>query len=288
MNSIRTIEKDKFPSLLREACSRWNGAPRKLYLRGTLPPDDRIFLTIVGSRKWSAYGKSACESLIRSLSGLPVVIISGLALGIDSIAHEAALAHGIPTIAVPGSGLADDMIYPASHAGLARRIVESGGALLSPFEETIMGNDWTFPYRNRIMAGMAHATLVIEAGLKSGTLITARNAIEFDRNLLVVPGSIFSEGSSGPHQFLKLGATPITSGDDLVEALGFGDRPKSVRDYSGLPPEERKIMEALQTPLSRDGIIQTTGMSVPKMNALISLLEIKGLIKESNGLFMRL
>src|SRR5690606_16453534 len=132
--------------------------------------------------------------------------------GIDSVAHRAALESGIQTIAVPGSGLGPDALYPASHASLAHRIVESSGALVSPFPPRTKAAPWTFPTRNRLMAALSHAVLIVEATLQSGTLITAKHAVEFNRDVLAVPGPIFSPQSAGPHLFIRTGATPIACG----------------------------------------------------------------------------
>jgi DNA processing protein len=141
-----------------------------------------------------------------------------------------------------------------------------------------------FPVRNRIMAGISHATLVVEANIKSGTLITSKFAGEFNRNVLAVPGSILSEQSEGPHMLIRLGATPITSGDDLTEALGFKAGAKRGEiDYSNLSSDERKVVETLSSPLSREDLIERLGMETGKVSALISILEIKGIIEERLG-----
>src|SRR3989344_5297892 len=140
------------------------------------PPKE---LFIVGSRKYTTYGKEACEKLIEGLRGYPIVIVSGLALGIDSIAHKKALDVGLTTIAFPGSGLDPKVLYPATNAHLAERIVEAGGAVISEFEPDFRATPWSFPQRNRLMAGISDAVLVIEAEQKSGTLITSRLATEY-------------------------------------------------------------------------------------------------------------
>lgn len=280
MNSIRELTFDDYPALLKEICD----PPDCLYIRGELPGNEYKFLTIVGSRRFSDYGKEVTERLIKSLAGYPVVIVSGLAYGIDAIAHRAALTYGLKTIAVPGSGLGDDALYPAANNRLAQEILAAGGALISPFEETIFGNTWTFPFRNRVMAGMSHATLVIEAEIKSGTLITSKHATEFNRDVLAVPGSIFSSKSQGPHMLIRLGATPITSGAELIEALGFqANAQKEAPDYSDLSPDELKVIELLSEPLSREILYERLGFETSRANTLISLLEIKGLIEESLG-----
>ncbi|MEK7607631.1 MAG: DNA-processing protein DprA [Patescibacteria group bacterium] len=280
MNSIRKLTLEEYPALIRELPK----PPEDLYIVGELPPANYIYLTVVGARRYSDYGKQVCEKLIEGLRGLPVVIVSGLAFGIDIIAHKAALKNNIKTIAIPGSGLRDDVITPATHINIAKRILEAGGALLSPFPPETPGANWTFPVRNEIMAGISHATLVIEAVRKSGTLITAKHATDFNRNVLTVPGSIFSNLTEGPHMLIRLGATPITSVSELIEALGFkSDIKREEINYSDLGEDEIKIMEALASPLSRDLLLEKLGMETGKVNALISLLEIKGMIEETMG-----
>jgi DNA processing protein len=280
MNSIRTLYIDDYPALLKEV----HDPPKKLFVIGEIPGNENIFLTIVGARRHSEYGRQAVESLVESLRGLPVVIISGLAFGIDALAHKAALKAGLKTIAVPGSGLGEKVLYPKSNLSLARDIVDAGGCLISPFEEHVAAATWTFPVRNRLMAGLSHATMVIEAEIKSGTLITSKYATELNRNVFTVPGSIFRSQSAGPHMLIRLGATPITCGTDLIEALGFKtDTERKEVDYSDLSPDELQIIEALSEPISRDELFEKIKMETSKINTLISLLEIKGLVEEKLG-----
>jgi DNA processing protein len=225
--------------------------------------------------------------MIAGLRGFPVAIVSGLALGIDSLAHKTALETGIPTVAVPGSGLTRDVLYPRSHLQLAEEIVNAGGALLSEFENDFTATPWGFPQRNRIMAGMSHATLVIEAEKKSGTLITSRLATEYNRDVLTVPGSIFSKNSEGPHMLIRLGATPVTCAENVLEALGFetvGDQQKSFNiSHKNLSAEEKRILELLHEPLARDELIRQSGMPAWQVNMLLSSLEIQGVISEFMG-----
>src|SRR3984885_1716838 len=162
-DSIRELSPEEFPELLKEI----NDPPKKLRLRGELPNLENKMLCIVGSRKYSAYGREMCESIIKGLSDYPITIVSGLALGIDSIAHRAALRAGLQTIAVPGSGLSSKALHPQAHVELANEIVENGGGLLSEYADDFKATQWSFPQRNRIMAGMCHATIVIEAEKKS-------------------------------------------------------------------------------------------------------------------------
>ncbi|MFA6552404.1 MAG: DNA-processing protein DprA [Candidatus Paceibacterota bacterium] len=280
---IKKLKPKDFPERLKEI----NDPPKELYLRGTLPSPDSKWLCVVGSRKYTNYGQEACEKLISGLSGFPIVIVSGLALGIDGIAHRAALSAGLKTIAVPGSGLSPKVLYPASNLRLSEKILESGGALLSEFEPEFKATPWSFPQRNRIMAGLSDAVLIIEAEIKSGTLITSKMATEYNRDVLAVPGPIFSSTSEGPHMLIRLGATPITSSAQLLEALGFkaknGEESGTVRNYSDCSPEELRIIELLKNPQTRDDLIQNLKLPASKVNTTLSILELKGLIREFMG-----
>lgn len=280
----RALSPGEFPAQLREIPQ----PPKTLFLAGSLPPQETILLTVVGARKHSPYGREACEELISGLAGYDIAIISGLALGIDGIAHEAALAAGLRTIAVPGSGLDVDVLYPRSHVALARRILDHGGALLSEYADTKAAT-WTFPERNRIMAGLAKATLVIEAEEQSGTLITARMATDYNRDVFAVPGSIFSPLSAGPNKLISLGAAPIRSAADILHALGFTEHdPMDSQlsfDWSGMTESEQQVMAALTAPKRRDLLIEELGLSVSVGNILLMKMEIAGYIKDTpNGL----
>lgn len=280
---IHALDVGDFPGLLREIPQ----PSEKLYLRGNLPHPELRCLAVVGSRNYSNYGKQVVEYLIGGLRGYPVAIISGLALGIDALAHTAALNADLFTLAVPGSGIDDAVLYPRAHVSLARRILEAGGGLLSEFEPNFKATQWSFPQRNRIMAGMSHATLVIEASEKSGTLITARLTADYNRELLVVPGNIFSENSKGPHQFLKLGATPITAPDDILEALHIEKDEVEHKTPSTASSAEDAVLGVLTTPTDRDTLIRTLGMDTQQANILLMNMELNGTIRESNGVFYR-
>lgn len=283
---IETLTPAEFPPLLREIPD----PPTSLTYRGALPDPSDALIAVVGSRKYSTYGKHAVEHLIGGLAGAPVGIISGLALGLDSLAHEAALRAGLYTLAVPGGGLNDDVIYPRRHLGLAHKILSAGGGLLSEYEPSFQAAPWSFPKRNRVVVGMCHATLLIEAGGRSGTLISARLASEYDREVLVVPGSIFSANSVGTHQFLKLGATPVTSPDDVLEALRIEHTPAAHTDdiNESLSDTERTILTHLTEPLDRDAIIRATGYSSTDCAHALTLLELNGYITETGGIITRL
>lgn len=259
--------------------------PKKLYLRGEFPSAENKFLTVVGSRKYTSYGKSVCESLIAGLKDYPVVIVSGLALGIDGIAHKSALGTGLKTLAVPGSGLSDKVLYPATHRVLAKEILEAGGALLSEFEPEWRPRPESFPQRNRIMAGLSDAVLVIEAEKRSGTLITSRLATEYNRDVLTVPGSIYSDTSVGPHMLIQRGAGLVTSSDDILDALGINKENAKQKSIAfDLSENEKKVKEILSEPMPREDLVLKIGLSVSEVNVLLSALELKGYIKESMGL----
>lgn len=281
MGTVRKLAPDEYPALLREIPS----PPKELYIRGTMPDPKLKLLTVVGSRAMSRYGKDACEALIAGLAGYPVAIVSGLALGIDTVAHKAALTAGLPTVAVPGSGLDDSVLYPRANMGLARDIVHKGGALLSEFDPLWKPRPESFPQRNRIMAGMSHATLVIEAGEKSGTLITARMASDYGRELLLVPHSIFAEGGAGGHIFLKIGATPVRTASDILEALGI-EETKTEREMN-LNDEEKLVINMLTEPTPRDELIRAltteNSFDIGRANVLLASMELRGLIAESLG-----
>lgn len=306
---IEKLDRKDWPPLLEEI----NDPPKQLYFAGQIPDYDRKFLCVIGSRKYTNYGREAVEYLIRELSGYPITIVSGLALGIDSVAHRAALKNNMATIAIPGSGLHPSALHPQTHVMLAQEIVERGGTLISEMEPeqkaSLLMHDtatkkvfFSFPKRNRIMAGMCHAVLVIEAELKSGTLITSKLATGYNREVLTIPGSIFSPHSDGPHMLLRLGATPIRNADDILESLGVGKldfaapakgeklhgaSKNSETKYSDCSEREMLIIKILNEPLPRDEILHQAQsehqIPVSETQTLLSLLELKGLIKETLG-----
>jgi DNA processing protein len=279
---VEILKGENIPYRLQEIPDK----PEKIFLIGNLPSPETKILCVVGSRKYTNYGKEVCEKLIEGLRGYDIVIVSGLALGIDSIAHRSALDVGLKTIAVPGSGLGDKVLYPSSNKNLAEKIIEKGGALISEFEMDFHATPWSFPQRNRIMAALSDAVLVIEAETKSGTLITSKFATEYNRDVLTVPGSIFSKTSEGPNMLIRLGATPIRSSEDILEALGFkiDEEPKNLElKYADCSAEEMKVIEILSTPLAKDELIREMRMPVSQANTIISIMEIKGLLKESMG-----
>lgn len=277
---ISTIKPKQISSLLPEIPE----CPKTLRIQGEFPVREK-YLAVVGSRKYSEYGKAVCEQLIEGLRGQSVCIVSGLALGIDGIAHRAALKAGLATIAIPGSGLGEKVLYPSTHRGLRDSIIEKGGCLLSEFEDDFRATLWSFPQRNRLMAGLSHATFVIEAELKSGTLITSKYAIDFNRDVFTIPHSIFSKTSEGPHMLLRLGATPITQSADIIAALGLKttDTLFEKRDYSDCSADELEVVEILSEPRSRDEVIRMLEKPIHVSQTILAIMEIKGLIEETLG-----
>ncbi len=281
---MKKITKENLPPLLKEIPD----CPEYLYLLGELPPQDKyIYLTVVGSRKFSSYGKEVCQKLIKGLAGKNIVIVSGLAIGMDTIAHLSAIDNGLKTVAVPGSGLDEFVLYPPINKPLAKKILQSGGAIISELEPKEKAYKYSFPKRNRIMAGISMATLVIEAGEKSGTLITANLAVDYNRDVLAVTNSIFTLTGLGPNKLIKNGACLITSSNDILDALGIKreiDLFKTLDSQINLSPDEKIIYDNLKVePLSKDELVRKTKIDVTKINTLLSLMEMKELIKENFG-----
>ncbi len=283
---IKKLPKSKFPKALLEIPQ----PPEDLWIIGELPPEDLIYLCVVGSRRFTSYGREACEKIIGGLKGYPIVIVSGFAMGIDTIAHKKAMQIGLKTVVFPGSGLSPKAIYPKTNVKLMEEVVSKGGCLISEFEPDFMATQWGFPMRNRLMAGISKAVLIIEAEEKSGTLITARLTTEYNRDLLAVPGSIFSPNSKGTNKLIRQGATPVTCTEDVLEALGFDppaggekSKEKQARLFEDLSPEEKIVVDLLREPTPRDDLIRGMKMPIPTANAVLSIMEIKELIKEELG-----
>ena len=279
---IRKLPKEKFPEAFLEIPQ----PPEELWIIGDLPKDKLIYLCVVGSRKFTSYGRESCEKIIAGLKGYPIAIVSGFAMGIDTIAHKKAMQTGLKTIVFPGSGLSDEAMYPKTNVRLMREVVEGGGCLISEFEPNFKATQWSFPMRNRLMAGISKSVLIIEAEERSGTLITARLATEYNRDVLAVPGSIFSLNSKGTNKLIRQGATPVTCAEDVLEALGF-EKPKNKEKqaelFLDLSPEEKMVIKILREPIPRDDLIREMKMPIQNANAILSVMEIKELIKEEMG-----
>lgn len=280
---------DRYPTLLREIPD----APPILYVRGAYDwYASHPMITIVGTRKPSAYGRQVVQDFARRLSHAGCTVVSGLAFGVDGLAHEATLEAGGRTIAVIGSGVDDASIAPQSHLSLAHRIMKHDGAIISEFVPKTAVTVGAFPARNRIMAGMSPLTLVIEAGERSGTLITARLAIEYARDVCAVPGSIFAPGAAGCHQLIQRGAKLVTSIEDILEELPrlSSETINSEAVTPALPADEQALFDCLsREPIHIDTIIIRTQRTASEITALLTLLEMKGLAKNIGGMhYMRI
>lgn len=285
---IRELDAKEWPAGLHEIPE----PPERLWARGALPPPHTKLLAVVGSRALSRYGEEACTRLITGLAGYPVSIISGLALGADACAHKAALAAGLHTIAIPGSGLDDSVIYPRTNLGLARNILTKGGALISEQEPLHKPYLKEFPSRNRLMVGMADAVLIVEAGPKSGTLITARLAADYNRDLLAIPHRIGDPHGFGPHLFIRLGAALVTEPLHILEALGIPPRDPSCSkpgfEQLDLGETEMAIWNLLAEPHPRDEVLRLAGAPVGETMTALVALELRGLIREEFGAWRRI
>ena len=275
MNDVRVRERLRLPPLLRAIFD----PPKRLYLRGGAGDDvlERGAVAIVGARACSPYGAQVARRLGRELARAGLVVVSGLARGIDGEAHRGALEAGGMTVAVLGCGI--DRDYPAAHAELARRIRERG-LVVSEYEQGVEPAPWRFPARNRIIAGLCGATLVVEARERSGALITADFALEEGRDVLAVPGEITSPLSAGTNALLKLGAAPCTSADDVLELFGLTPDEQSPAAVEGAAKD---VFAAL--PGAADEVARATGLDARTVAVALAELEVAGLASEGDGIF---
>ena len=280
--SALSIFDDLYPALLKEIPN----PPFLIYCRGNVECLRLASIAIVGSRKYSPYGKQVAEKFSYDLAKAGVCIVSGLALGIDAIAHSGALEAKGKTIAVLGSSLDSANILPRTNYHLAQEIIRSGGLLLSEFPIPTSPSVGTFPARDRIMAGLTLGTLVIEAGEKSGSLITPNHAIEFNREVFAVPGSIYSPVSVGTNKLIKKGAKIVTSISDIFEELRLEtNKGKPLETVLIELTEEEKIVAHVLSPdpTHIDRIIKLTKLETSCVISNLSMLEIKGAIRNIGG-----
>ncbi len=272
--TVISLGEPAYPKLLAEI----NDPPITLFIRGQMPANTTPTLAVVGTRKFTDYGRLVCRRLVEPLAHSGVVIVSGLALGIDGIAHESALAgHGI-TLGVLGSGVNRDNVYPTSHRSLAEQIISSGGALISEYPPGFEPTSYSFPARNRIIAGLSLGTLVIEAPEESGALITAQVALDYNREVMAVPHPITSLAGTGNNNLLKLGARAITKPEDILESLNLQANQKLIQPHLPTPntPQEAVILAALsREPCHIDEIIKTSGLPGPTVMSTLTIMEMK-------------
>ena len=278
--SILTLPEPEYPRLLREI----EQPPPVLYIRGSLTPADDFSVAMVGTRKVTPYGQQITRDTSTFLAGHGLTIVSGLARGVDALAHQHALKAGGRTIAVLGSGV--DVIYPPEHRKLAEAIIENG-AIISDYPLGTQPEGVNFPPRNRIISGLSLATIVVEAGDRSGALITADFAVEQGRDVFAVPGNVLSPMSQGPNRLIQNGAYAMISPQDVLDALGL----EQVSDFQAarqtLPADttEAKILQVLDyEPIHVDEICHAAGMAVETVTAALTMMELKGMVQHVGGM----
>ena len=278
IKSIKIEDKD-YPAELKKI----KDAPKILYYRGTLPTADEKYFAIVGTRHCSPYGQQVALKIAGELADAGLIIVSGLAPGIDTFSHRAVVEKRKRTIAVLGTGLDEKSIYPQQNLELSRKILEHGGCLISELPEGTPGAVYTFPRRNRIISALSLAVLVIEAKEKSGSLITAGYAIKHNKKLFAIPGSIYSSNSAGPNKLIKNGAKLITSTNDILDELGFKNV-ENKNEIEAETAEEKLVLNALkEESLYVDKIIEKTKLNASAVATTLALMEISGKIRSLGG-----
>lgn len=276
MHNINEILPDRSEFLQILVCI--DNIPKKLYYRGQLPTERRPSVAIVGSRKPTAYGREVTERLASTLARQGIVIISGLALGVDAIAHRSALEAGGTTIAVQANGL--HRLYPSTNAHLGEEIIARGGAIISEYEPGTDPMQYRFLERNRIVSGLADIVIITEAAARSGTLNTAAHALAQGKEIFAVPGNITSPMSAGCNQLLRQGAQPLLAPEDILNILAPSRHEQQLVLPVGATPLEQAIIDALATGM-RDGdeILAGLDCSPSEFSITLTTLEINGIIK---------
>ena len=272
MGGIKKIggESENYPDLLKKI----DEPPKFLYIRGTMPRGD--FFAIVGTRKYSSYGRNITTKMSGELAKEGLVIVSGLARGIDTFAHKGCLLEGGKTVAILGTGIDDESIYPKENLHLAHKIIKNKGCLISEYPPGTKGSKKNFLHRNRIISGISLGVLVVEAKARSGSLVTARWARKQKRKVFAIPGSIYSLNSEGPHILIKKGAILTEKASDVVKSL----RIKRIPFPKIKRIEERLIREALsQRPLPVEKIIERTGLQAKKVYSILAIMEKKNQVE---------
>ncbi|MDD5397129.1 MAG: DNA-processing protein DprA [Candidatus Moranbacteria bacterium] len=282
---VATINDPEYPSLLKQIPDN----PYLIYMKGDLSCLDLPMVAMVGSRKLTEYGNQVARGFAKELAASGICVVSGLAFGIDAMSHRGALEGGGKTIAVLGNSLDSVSIAPRSNFQLSEEILKAGGLLISEFPIRTNADKWTFPARNRLMAGMSSGTLVVEAAEKSGSLITANLALDYNREVFAVPGSIFSPQSVATHQLIKSGAKLVTCVKDVLEELkfdqpSFASQPKQKTPNFELSKSEQEIYDCLtHESLHIDRIGKLTKLDTATISSILAILEIKGAVKNIGG-----
>lgn len=276
-----TLPDSAYPTLLKEITN----PPYILYTKGEFNINSSPMISIVGSRRYTSYGSQIATSLAKDLASAGVIVVSGMALGIDTFAHRGALDNAGKTIAVLGNSLDDLNIYPRDNFNLSREIMRNG-ALVSEYPLEMPAGPMTFPARNRIIAGLTLGTIVIEAGEKSGSLITANMALEYNREIFSVPGSIFSPLSFGTNNLIKSGARVVTGIKDILEELDLSKEitKKELSLKNPTTAEEKILLKILSAdPLHIDNIAKLAKLQTATCSGTLSMMEIKGWVKNIGG-----
>ncbi len=281
------IDEDEYPEFLKCIYD----APYLLYAKGNLSNDDK-YIGVVGSRRATSYGLKMAENISYELSKCGLTIVSGMASGIDTAAHNGALRAKGRTIGVMGCGL--DMTYPYENRNLMKNIIKEGAAI-SEFLPGMPPIPQNFPMRNRIISGMSMGVVIVEANEKSGSLITANFALEQGRDVFAVPGNLISRNSCGTNKLIREGAKIVTTVEDILEEFNFDDAVNKNRNekykisalnnmLKGLDENERKIVDSIcEEPIHIDKITEKTGLSMQVVNALLIVMELKGLVRQNPG-----
>ena len=276
-----TLEDDNYPRMLKQI----SDPPAVLYYKGDLFGCNlERTVAVVGSRKSTYHAKEAVNKIISELVGTDICIVSGLAAGIDTSAHTAALENNLKTIGVIASGF--DFIYPTSNKNLYEKIEKGGGAVVTEYYPTFQPLKFRFPQRNRIVSGLSYGTLVAEASLKSGALITANLCLEQGRELMCIPGLISNPNTEGIYKLLKNGATLITQAQDILEALNWEIKPAEQLkiNLEGLSSTEEKILDAIEVEeKNADEIALETKIDIDELLTTLTTMELKGIIKQVTG-----
>jgi len=276
---IISINDENYPKLLKEI----RNPPKILYHRGKLK-NKEICFAIVGTRRYSSYGKQVALEITGDLVETGLTIVSGLAPGIDTFCHQMVVERNERTIAVLGTGLDEKSIYPKENIKLARKIIEKDGCLISEYPAGTRGTQFTFPQRNRIVAGLSLGVLVVEAKERSGALITADWAKKYGRKVFAVPGPIHSSNSKGPHKLIKEGAKLVENANDILSELDLPEIKKQSGKTEGGTKEENLILRALkEESLYIDKIIEKTKLTAAAAASTLAILEIKGKVRNLGG-----
>lgn len=287
--NIVTLADESYPTLLKQIFD----PPALLFYRGTLPDTTRKHIAVVGSREVTDYGRRAIDTIVGPIAESGAVIVSGLAYGVDALAHQTTIDRGGTTLAVLGTGADDASVYPAMNRDLASRIVATGGAVISEFPIGTQGLKHHFPIRNRVIAGLCHDTLVIEAAQKSGSLITAKNALENGRDVYAIPGPFDALLSEGPNNLIKMGATLVTQASDIVHTIKqnsntlTNNQHPTTSQFIAYQPRnetERTILSFLGAQLIHiDEIAHAVVIPIETISSTLTLLEMKGVIRHEGG-----